>query len=323
MTATHEQTPKLVQVVAFTGMNFLDFSGPLDVFLTANSIVGGPRKPYRVSVISPSGHVDMPAGMVIQTSPLTDDTEAAHTLIVSGGPGIEALCGDEAFKARLKVHSDKACRVASVCTGAFALAAIGLLDGRYATTHWLVFDELARRHPMVKVKRGPIFVTDGHVWTSAGVTAGIDLALGIVEQDLGPAVALNIAQQLVMFLRRPGDQNQFSVPLCLQLQSGRFADLHAWMIANPAEDLSVPALARRMNMSERSFVRHYSNNTGRTPGKAVEMLRLEVARHLMLHTDLSLKEITHTCGFQNEETFSRRFAKSFGISPNKHRALFR
>ena len=313
---------KSVQLIAFSRMSFLDISGPLDVFLTANSVVDGSHKPYEVAVVSPAGSVEMPAGISIHANLLGEDTISPHTLIVPGGPGIHAFCEDDRFKSIFKAHASKATRLASVCTGAFALAAAGLLDGKRVTTHWSSYDELERRFPRLIVKRGPIFVNDGNVWTSAGVTAGIDLALAMVEQDLGQAVALEIARDLVMFLKRPGDQAQFSVPLTLQSESGRFSDLHAWMSANLAEDLSIPVLATRMNMSERSFLRHYRSLTGRTPSKVVEALRLEAARHLLLNTDHPMKDIAARCGFGNEATFLRRFGKSFGTSPGRHRAHF-
>lgn len=313
---------KSVQLIAFSRMSFLDISGPLDVFLTANLVVDGPHQPYDISVLSPAGSVEMPASISIHTDALSEDTAPPHTLIVPGGPGIHAFCEGDRFKSIFEVHAKKASRLASVCTGAFALAAAGLLDGRRATTHWQSYDDLESRFPKVLVKRGPIFVNDGHIWTSAGVTAGIDLALAMVEQDLGQAVALEIARNLVMFLKRPGDQAQFSVPLTLQSESGRFSDLHAWMSANLAEDLSIPVLATRMNMSERSFLRHYRSHTRRTPSKVVEALRLEAARHLLLNTDHPMKDIAARCGFGNEATFLRRFGKSFGTSPGQHRAHF-
>lgn len=313
---------KSVQLIAFSRMSFLDVSGPLDVFLTANSVVAESHKPYDVSVVSPAGPVDMPAGISIHTNQLSKHTASPHTLIVPGGPGIHAFCEDDQVMSILAAHANKAIRLASVCTGAFALAAAGLLDGRRATTHWSSYDELERRFPKVLVKRGPIFVNDGHIWTSAGVTAGIDLALAMVEQDLGQAVALEIARNLVMFLKRPGDQAQFSVPLTLQSESGRFSDLHAWISANLAEDLSIPVLATQMKMSERSFLRHYRSHTGRTPSKVVEALRLEAARQLLLETDHPMKDIAARCGFGNEATFMRRFGKSFGTTPGQHRAHF-
>lgn len=313
---------KSVQLIAFSGMSFLDLSGPLDVFLTASKIVGGSHEPYDVSVVSPAGSAEMPAGISIHTALLSEDTGPPHTLIMPGGPGIHAFCEDDRFISIFKAHANKASRLASVCTGAFALATAGLLHGRRVTTHWSSYDDLERRFPRVIVKRGPIFVNDGHIWTSAGVTAGIDLALAMVEQDLGQAVALEIARNLVMFLKRPGDQAQFSVPLTLQSESSRFSDLHAWMSANLAEDLSVPVLAMRMNMSERSFLRHYRSLTGRTPSKVVEALRLEAARHLLLNTDHPMKDIAARCGFGNEATFLRRFGRSFGTTPGQHRAHF-
>ncbi|EPL16338.1 GlxA family transcriptional regulator, partial [Pseudomonas sp. CF161] len=213
-------------------------------------------------------------------------------------------------------------RVASVCTGAFLLAASGWLDGRRVVTHWTRCEQLAREYPQLQVEANPIFINDGAVWTSAGVTAGIDLALALVEQDLGRGVALEVARHLVVFLKRPGGQSQFSVTLSLQQDGNRFDDLHAWIAENLAMDLGIPTLALQAGMSERSFVRHYRADTGQTPARAVELIRVETARRLLADTTLAIKRIAAQCGFGSEETLRRGFLRAMGVTPQAYRERF-
>ena len=222
----------------------------------------------------------------------------------------------------LRVRAARARRVASVCTGAFLLAAAGVLDGRRAATHWSVCAELARRFPAVRVEADPIFVRDGPVWTSAGVTAGIDLALALVEQDLGRDVALDVARYLVVFLKRPGGQAQFSTALSLQAAEDRFGALHEWISAHLAEDMPLPVLAREAGMSERSFSRRYAEATGITPGRAVERLRVEAARRLLSESRLPVKRVASRCGFGSEETMRRSFLRLLAATPQDYRARF-
>ena len=311
-----------VHLFAYTGMSLLDFSGPLDVFHTANFLSRGPSARYEVTVVSVDGNVEISPGMSLQTLRVEDAKSVPHTLIVPGGPTTAYDLKDNAFLTAFRHHALKARRLASVCSGAFVLAAAGQLDGRRATTHWSHYDDLERRFPRVRVERGPIFVNDGPIWTSAGVTAGIDLALALVQQDIGQSIALQVARQLVMFLRRPGDQAQFSGPLNLQSKSDRFSELHIWICDNLAQDLSVPVLARQVNMSERTFMRQYRAKLGLTPSKVVETLRLEAGRNLIVDSHRSIKEIAQRCGFLNEETFIRRFSKMFGTSPGQYRIHF-
>ena len=212
-------------------------------------------------------------------------------------------------------------RIASVCTGSFLLAATGLLDGRRATTHWRRCAELARRYPAVHVESDPIFVRDGDVWTSAGVTAGIDLALAFVEADLGRAAALSVARQLVVFAKRPGGQAQFSAGLALATDPD-FDALHAWMAGNLHQDLSVPRLADRAGMSERSFARRYRAATGTTPSRAVERLRVEAAREALGTTRRSIKDVARRCGFGSEETMRRSFLRMLAVAPRDYRQRF-
>lgn len=314
--------PISVHLFAYNNMSMLDFSGPLDVFQTANYLSKGEKQPYDITVVSMGGKVELSPGMVLQTSKVEDIKSEPHTLIVPGGPNRPHIAEDAAFQSVFRLHALKAHRLASVCSGAFVLAATGQLDGRRATTHWSHYDELERLFPNICVERGPIFINDGHVWTSAGVTAGIDLALALVHEDLGPAMALKVARQLVMFLKRPGDQAQFSGPLDLQSKSDRFSELHVWINDNLAQDLSVAVLANKVNMSERTFMRHYQAELGLTPTKVVETMRLETGRDLIVGSHRSIKEIAHQCGFSNEETFIRRFSNMFGTTPGQYRLHF-
>jgi transcriptional regulator GlxA family with amidase domain len=219
-------------------------------------------------------------------------------------------------------RTKQARRTASICTGAFLLGASGVLDGRRAATHWLHCAELARRFPAVQVDSDPIFVRDGPIWTSAGVTAGIDLALALVEEDLGRSIALAVARYLVVFLKRPGGQAQFSETLSLQAAEDEFGALHDWMRKHLAQDLSLRVLAGQAGMSERSFSRHYAESTGLTPARAVERLRLEGARRLLLDTRLPVKRISQRCGFGSEETMRRSFLRLVGSTPQDYRARF-
>ncbi|MCW7760661.1 GlxA family transcriptional regulator [Photorhabdus luminescens] len=317
---------KTLYFLIFPNVNLLDFSGPLQVFITANELAekSGHRRPYDIKVVAcEPGQVMTQAGITVQAEPLPELDSPADTLIVAGGIGVESAANHLPLCNWLKEHASLARRIVSVCSGAFILAACGLLDGRRVVTHWSSCAELARRYSKLRVECDPIFIQDGPVWTSAGVTAGIDLALALLEEDLGHKLALDVARELVMFLKRPGGQEQFSAPLALQSSTSKFADLHAWMTNNLAGDLSVAALAARANMSERSFVRHYSQHTGITPAKAVERFRLEAARHLLVESTLSLKCIASRCGFGCEDTLRRSFFRMFGSTPQDYRKHFK
>lgn len=198
-----------------------------------------------------------------------------------------------------------------------------MLDGRRAATHWMYCAKLAQRFPAVRVEPDPIFVRDGPVWTSAGVTAGIDLALALVEEDLGHSVALAVARYLVLFLKRPGGQAQFSAALALQAGEDKFGALHEWINDHLADDLSLSILADQAGMSERSFSRHYAETTGQTPARAIERLRVEAARRLLLESRLPIKRIAQRCGFGSEETLRRSFLRLLEVSPQDYRSRFR
>jgi len=316
---------RAIEMLAFRSAQLLDVTGPLQVFASANDAVvqSGGTPPYAFTVVaSGGGSVMTSAGLGLAVKRLPRVGERVDTLIVAGGPGVEAAASDPVLLEWLRRRAKRARRIASVCTGAFLLAAAGVLDGRRAATHWSVCDELARRYPDVRVESDPIFVHDGAVWTSAGVTAGIDLALALVEEDLGRTMALAVARYLVVFLKRPGGQAQFSAALSLQTADDEFGALHEWIGRHLADDLSLPVLARQARMSERSFSRHYVRATGMTPGRAVERLRVEAARRLLSESRLPVKRISQRCGFGSEETMRRSFQRVLAASPQDYRARF-
>lgn len=309
-----------VEIVSFRNVQILDIAGPLQVFVSANEFLAkagrGPLY-HAVVVAAPDGGMTS-AGVAFDALPLPDPELGVDTLILSGGSGVDAAASDADLVAWVARRAGAARRVVSICTGAFLLAEAGLLDGRRATTHWARADELRRNFPAVSVDCDPIFIEDGKIWTSAGVTAGIDLCLELVERDCGRDIALSIARDLVLFLKRPGNQAQFSQTLVLQ-SSKRFADLHAWMEENLTSDLSVPALAARAGMSERTFLRHYAGDEGRTPAKAVEAIRIAAARRLLSETALPLKAVAARTGFASEAVFRRAFERVVALTPGDYR----
>jgi transcriptional regulator GlxA family with amidase domain len=312
-----------ILVLAVEGCQSLDVLGPVEVFHCASRFVPGA---YRLQVVAPTGAgmVTMSNGVRLGVAPLPERPPAHDTLLVAGGRGTREAVGDAALVAWVAHASSRADRTAAVCTGAFLLAAAGLLDGRRATTHWRYCEALARRYAQVDVDPDPVFVRDGPVWTSAGVTAGIDLALALVEDDLGAAVALAAARELVVFLKRPGGQSQFSSTLSAQ-QAARPAlrGLQSWIAGHLGEDLSVPALAQRAHMSERSFARAFVREVGQTPAAYVEALRVEHARVLLQDGARSLEGVALSCGFASAEVLRRAFRRRVGVSPAEYRARFR
>jgi transcriptional regulator GlxA family with amidase domain len=319
-------TTCVIEMLAFPRVQLLDVTGPLQVFASANEFVAqsGGTPPYALQVVAPGGGfgVIASAGVGLAAGPLPDTSATLDTLMVAGGPGVDAAAADSTLLNWLPMRAASARRIASVCTGAFLLAATGLLDGRRAATHWSFCTELARRYPAIHVEPDPIFVRDGPIWTSAGVTAGIDLALALVEEDLGRTVALAVARYLVVFLKRPGGQAQFSTTLSLQTAEDRFGALHNWINAHLASDISLSRLASQAGMSERSFSRHYVEATGLTPARGVEQLRVEAARRLLSDSHLPIKRIADRCGFGSEETMRRGFLRLLAATPQDYRGRF-
>jgi transcriptional regulator GlxA family with amidase domain len=318
-----QQQPRRIEILAFPDVQLLDVAGPLQVFASSNDLARAASKPlpYQTVVVAQRNLVVTSAGLELAARALPKSSTPFSTLIVAGGFGVRSACENQALIRWIRRRAAVARRVASVCTGAFVLATAGLLDGRRAVTHWRRCAEFARLFPAVHLEPDPIFVRDGNIWTSAGVTAGIDLALALVETDLGRQIALAVARQLVVFLKRPGGQAQFSETLALQHGDARFEHLHAWIADHLRADLSVAALADAVSMSERSFVRHYHRLTGITPARAIERIRVEAARQL-LEQGQPVKRTAARCGFGSEETMRRSFLRLLGTTPQAYRERF-
>jgi transcriptional regulator GlxA family with amidase domain len=246
------------------------------------------------------------------------------TLVVPGGEGTREAFRDEALVSWIRRAAGRARRVTSVCTGAFLLAEAGLLDGRRATTHWSACSALRRRYPSITVEDDPIFVRDEHVWTSAGVTAGMDLALALVEEDAGKEAALAVARQLVLFVRRPGGQAQFSAQLSADAAEREpLRELQAWIVDHLAEDLTVDALAQRAHMSPRNFARAFKREVGMTPAAYVERSRVERAQQALQTSEAPVALVARRCGFGTAGTLRRAFHRRAGVSPAEYRSRFR
>lgn len=310
--------PHPVVVVAYDGLNSLDLSGPAEVFHAA----GG----YQLTTASrDGGAVTSTSGLRLAVdTALADVHGPLDTLLVVGGEGAADAVADAALVGHVRRLADGARRTASVCSGAFVLAQAGLLDGRRATTHWSVCNLLAAAYPAVEVDPDPIYVRDGAVWTSAGVSAGMDLALALVEADRGRDVALAVARQLVLFLHRPGNQRQFSAQLDAQLADrDTLRELQAHIVDHPEDDLTVAALARRVGMSERHLARCFTHEVGVTPARYVERARVEAARRRLEDTDDTVEAVAAACGFGTAETLRRTFLRAVRTTPTEYRRRFR
>jgi transcriptional regulator GlxA family with amidase domain len=301
----------------------LDISGPTEVF--AGAALLRPSDPYRVELVAPGpGPFRTSSGLrLLPERALAAVEDGVDTFVVTGGPGARAACRDGALIAEVRRVAAGARRVASVCTGAFLLAEAGLLDGRRATTHWASADLLATSYPGVDVEPDRIFTRDGAVWTSAGVTAGIDLALELVAEDHGRDVAAQIARWLVVFVQRPGGQTQFSSALAAApAASDTLRQLQVWMVEHPEGDLSVAALAERCGLSPRTFQRAVRRETGTTAGDLVERVRVEAARRTLEASDLPMAEVARRCGFRTVSTLYRAFERRVGVPPATYRRHF-
>ncbi|MFD9410069.1 GlxA family transcriptional regulator [Streptomyces sp. NPDC059989] len=311
-----------VLVVLYDGVQSLDVTGPVEVFAGAARFPG--RAGYEIRTVSLGGApVRTNSGLTLLPDGELESARpgAGTTLLVPGGH----YTAD--FSPRivewLRAHGSRAERLVSVCTGGLLLAEAGLLDGRRATTHWNACEGMARDYPAVRVEPDPIYVRDGPVSTSAGVTAGIDLALALVEEDHGRDVALTIARHLVVFLRRPGNQAQFSAQL--EAQTARrepLRDVQQWITEHPDGDLSVEALAARARLSPRHFARAFQSETGVTPGRYVERVRVEHARRLLEDSGAGVAQISRACGYGTPEALRRAFVKALGQSPAEYRRRF-
>lgn len=316
-----------VEFVVFPDALGLDITGPLEVFNTASRVIEQKRKDdsgYRARfAAADKGPVRLSSGLEIVAKVAFKDSSTADTLLVPGGQGVHQAINDPDFIDYIRQRSQQVRRIISVCSGAFILAAAGLLDGRQATTHWLLADELARQYPRVKVRSDAIFTREDHIYTSAGVTAGIDLALAVVEEDHGLSIALEVSRLLVMYFRRPGSQSQFSAPLKAQEAAGeRFSGLHNWLVNNLNKPITVEQMAECSAMSQRNFARVFKTTTGLTPIKYLETLRLDRAREILTVGAESLDRIAEACGFGREERLRRAFLRRFNVTPSQYRLHF-
>jgi len=319
---------RTVAVLAFPGVQALDVVGPLEVFGRTTRWLREERgwsvAAYRPLVVARRrGPLPSSSGYALVAERPLSRLGEVDTLLVAGGQGLEPLLGDAALLAWLRAARRRVRRLGSVCTGAFLLARAGLLDGRRATTHWRACARLAAEHPRVTVEPDRIYVADGELYTSAGVTAGMDLALALVEADHGREVALAVARELVLFVRRPGGQAQFSAQLAAQL-AGRDAlrDLQAYALEHPEADLSVPALARRAAMSPRHFARVFAREVGATPARWIEGVRLEAARRRMEEGRDGVAAVAAACGLGTREALRRSFRRRLGVAPREYRQRF-
>jgi transcriptional regulator GlxA family with amidase domain len=315
--------PLRVAILTFPRCQVLDVTGPAMVFGAGNDAVGDAR--YDVHIVSSTGGpVQTSSAVALMTRSIHDlPAETIDTLLIAGGDdaGLQALGADALVRAWAVDTARHARRYGSICTGTFALARFGLLDGRRVATHWSACADLARSCPDVTVDTNALFVNDGPLWTSAGVTTGIDMSLEMVATDLGNAVANTIAKRLVLYARRPGFQSQFSPVLDAQSQAGEpFAELIHWIRDNLSLRLDVPRLAEKVAMSERTFLRRFTRSTGQTPAHFVETLRLDQTRNL-LAAGLSLKEIAVRTGYANGAQLSKAFDRRFGMTPLLFREL--
>jgi transcriptional regulator GlxA family with amidase domain len=312
-------------VVAMDGLQLLDVAGPVEVLRIANRL--GAQPPYKALVATPGGadvrsDSGVRIGADVALADLARSRQPVDTLTVVGGPGVYDVIADDDFLADLTRLSGRAARTTSVCTGSLALAAAGLLDGFTATTHWAMADELTA-YDQVDVRSDQIFVRDRDRWTSAGVTAGIDLFLALVEEDHGRRIAYGTARWLVVFVQRPGGQSQFSARLRAKpATTPSIVELQHWLTDNIDGDLSVDALAARAGMSTRNFTRTFRRETGTTPAAYVEQVRVEEARRLLETTDLTVSAIARRIGIRHAETLHRAFRRRVGTTPELYRHHF-
>ena len=320
---TRATDPRRIVLVAFDRFQALDLVGPAEVFSMASRLEDGA---YTTEVVSAQrGEISSSSGLHLRPDrSLSACRGPIDTLVVVGGEGVPGALRDPGLVRWISRAAPRCRRVASVCNGAFLLARAGLLEGRRATTHWAACATLAARHPEIEVEPDAIFVKDAGIYTSAGVTAGMDLSLALVEEDLGRQAALEVARWLVLFLKRPGGQSQFSAQLSAQIAEREpLRELQAWVAENLDADLSVPALAERACMSPRNFARAFRREVGVTPAAYVEGARIEAARVALVGSQEPIDSVARRCGFGTAETMRRAFHRKLGVGPASYRDRFR
>ena len=323
-----ESKIRSVGIVAYPGIEILDVTGPMEVFAFANILLQlydlSTEPAYAIELLAAKpGPLTASCGLqIIATRAYSDVQEEIDTLLISGTTNIDNLLSDPELQDWVRSMAPKVRRMASVCTGAFLLAESGLLDGLRATSHWMFCNRLARDYPAVIVVPDRIFVREGTISTSGGVTSGIDLALSMVEEDLGSELALEVARTLVVFLKRPGGQSQFSAYLTSEASRPELRDLQAWIMVNLTKDLRVETLAERLCMSPRNFARFFLAEAGMTPAKFVELARIDAARHYLGSTTLSIESVADKSGFGDPERMRRAFIRQLGVNPQGYRDRF-
>ena len=324
-------TPKRsrkVLMVAYPGVHNLDVIGPLEILATTKYFVDAGQEPYDIKIVAAeAGAVEASAGLTITAhhgfADVADDDSHFDTLIVAGGHGTSSAMKDADVLKFISQVAPRADRVASICTGAMILAEAGLLNGKRASTHWFWCGLLEKDYPQVNVDRDAIFVRDGNVWTSAGVTSGMDLALALIEMDWGHEIALQVARFSVMYMMRPGGQSQFSAQLIAQrAEDPAISKALDYIKATPGDPLTVTALAARVHLSERTFARRFRYETGLTPAAYVETARVQAARVALETSSDGIEEIARNTGFQNAERMRRAFQRHLGVSASDYRARF-
>jgi len=315
---------KRIGFVGFDGVVSVDISGPADAFAVANEAESDPRPSYEVLVIAPTSKPFVSgSGLVFKPQRTFENTPSLDTLIVPGGPGLRKPAINSSVSTFIKARAKSTRRIASVCSGIYGLAPTGLLAGRCVTTHWEQAHVVARQFPDLKVNGNAIFIKDGQFYTSAGATAGIDLALALIEEDYGQQVSLAVARQLVVYLKRSGGQEQYSEPLRFQMESvSRFSELATWVHTHLNDDLSVEALAGRACLCPRHFSRRFKTEVGTSPANFVERLRLDEARSRLSNCDNSVENVGLSVGFKSADAFRRAFERRFGVAPSDYRGRF-
>lgn len=314
---------KTIGLLAYDDMQALDLTGPLDVFGAANALASG-MPPYGLHIIGVrTGTVRAENGLVVLPACSIEDAPPLDTLLIPGGIGSRLGHADPQLLAWLRRQAETARRVVSVCTGAYMLAAAGLLDGRRVATHWQYAEDLARRFPAIHVEPERLFLRDGRFATSGGLTAGIDLALALVEEDLGATASLAVARYLVMYVTRPGNQTQFSAPLAAQAQAtGRMGTLVDWLLAHLKDEVTSERMAEQVSMSPRHFRRVFADTFGTSPARFVEHLRLEQACMRLTRNRTSIDRIASSVGFHSADVFRRAFRARYGATPSEYRERF-
>jgi transcriptional regulator GlxA family with amidase domain len=318
--------PLRVGFLGYEQTNALDLVGPAEAFASAfrNNAKGKLERCYEVSIIGLTRRsFNAESGIIFQPTTTIETAAKLDTLIIPGGCGLRVPEVNRKVAKWIVEKAEETRRIASVCTGIYGLAATGLLDGRRVTTHWRFIADVAKRFPKLRMEPNALFVKDGRFYSSAGITAGIDLALALIEEDFGSKMALAVAREMVVYLKRSGGQEQYSEPLQFQTNSSdRFAELIAWMTNNPRKEMSVESLARRACLSPRQFFRRFKEHFGSSPALFVETLRLNEARRRLSVGETSIENVAESVGFDGADSFRRAFRRRFRVTPSKYRRSF-